>query len=296
MDFKQIEAFINVAKYKSFSKAANAIFLSQPAVSSNISILEKELHIQLFDRTSKEVLLTPAGESFLKYAIDMINTRDKAIDSLSNFNGCIVGTLKLAASTTPCNTIVPVLIRKFSDKYPNIAFNIMEQSSGEIIENISKFNFEIGIIGSYLNDDKISCYKMMEDEIVIISSKKLDIPKEISIDSLNKYKLILREKQSATRKTFENTLIENNVSLDNLNIVCEVNNLDSIIKFVDSGIGISMVSSSIFNSTNLNTNDIRISRIKNIPIKRNIYFAVSAKRTLTPIAKAFFDMSKAYFI
>ena len=64
MDFKQLEAFITVAKLKSFSKAANAIYLSQPTISSNISSLEKELKIQLFDRTSKEVNLTPAGESF----------------------------------------------------------------------------------------------------------------------------------------------------------------------------------------------------------------------------------------
>lgn len=296
MDFKQVEAFINVAKYKSFSKAANAIFLSQPAVSSNISILEKELHIQLFDRTSKEVLLTPAGESFLKYAIDMINTRNNAIEYLSNFDGCISGTLKLAASTTPCNTIVPALVKKFSDVYPNVCFNIMEQSSGEIIENISKFNFEIGIIGSYLNDDKIKCYKMMEDEIVIISNKKLGIPEEISPYSLNKYKLILREKQSATRKTFETALIENNIPLDNLNMICEVNNLDSIIKFVNSGIGISMMSLSVINNNYSNNTDIKISKIKDIPLRRNIYFAMSARRTLTPIAKAFFDICKTYFI
>lgn len=111
MDFKQIETFIGVAKYKSFSKAANAVFLSQPAVSSNISGLEKELHIQLFDRTSKEVLLTPAGEAFLKYAIDIVNTRNQAVESLSGFNHIVSGVLNLAASTTPCNTVVPMLIK-----------------------------------------------------------------------------------------------------------------------------------------------------------------------------------------
>lgn len=91
MDFKQIEAFISVAKYKSFSKAANSVFLSQPAISSHISTLEKELSVQLFDRTSKEVLLTPAGNSFLKYALEILNARDKAVCCLSNFNNTVCG-------------------------------------------------------------------------------------------------------------------------------------------------------------------------------------------------------------
>lgn len=293
MDFKQIETFISVAKYKSFSKAANAVFLSQPAVSSNVSSLEKELHIQLFDRTSKEVLLTPAGEAFLKYAIDIINTRNNAVEYLTNFNYVVSGTLSLAASTTPCNTIVPVLIKKFRKLYPDVCFNIMEQSSGEIADNITKFNYEIGIIGSFVNDEKINCFKMLDDELVIASNKELNLPDEIPLDSLCKYKFILREKQSATRKTFENLLKSNHFDMRNLDICIEANNLDSIIQLIKNGLGISVLSAEVLKSCS-KAYDMKISRIKEFEIKRGLYVITSSKRTLTPTAKAFFDICKKY--
>ncbi len=143
MDFKQLEAFISVAKLRSFSKAANAIYLSQPTISSHISSLEKELRLQLFDRTSKEVNLTPAGESFLQYANDIINTRNHAITELSNFNNNISGKLNISASTTPCNAILPSLINKFNELYSNVKFNVKEQGSVGIIKDILDLNCEI---------------------------------------------------------------------------------------------------------------------------------------------------------
>jgi len=291
MDFKQIEAFINVAKYKSFSKAANSSFLSQPAISSHIASLEKDLKIQLFDRTSKEVVLTPAGESFLKYAIDILNTRDRAIKDLSSFNDNVEGLLYLAASTTPCNTIVPQLLTEFHTAYPNVHFNVTELNSGQIIENIIRFDTEIGIVGKMVNDEKIEYYKLTEDELVVISHPSLNFPEEVTFKSLLKNSFILREKNSATRKTFEQTLKINNIETSNLNVSYEVNSLDTLIQFVKAGLGVSVVSSNVCKDY-VNCGLIKKSYIKNVPIIRNIYLAVSAKRTLTPTAKAFFNLCK----
>lgn len=294
MDFKQIEAFINVAKFKSFSKAANSSFLSQPAISSHISSLEKELSIQLFDRTSKEVLLTPAGESFLKYAIDILNTRDKAISHLANFNGNISGKLKLAASTTPCNTILPALLRQFHSLYPEVSFDIVENSSGEIIENIIKFDYELGMVGEPINDEKVKSYELIQDDLVVISSPELDVPDTISVDSLLKYTFIMREEGSATRRTFEDALQKHGLDISAVDVCFEVNNLDAIFQCVKEGLGISVVSKQIsknYSSIGL----IKESYIQDLSLKRSIYLVVSSKRTLTPTAKAFFKMCKDQF-
>lgn len=294
MDFKQIEAFINVAKFKSFSKAANSSFLSQPAISSHISSLEKELSIQLFDRTSKEVLLTPAGESFLKYAIDILNTRDKAISHLANFNGNISGKLKLAASTTPCNTILPALLRQFHLLYPEVSFDIVENSSGEIIENIIKFDYELGMVGEPINDEKVKSYELIQDDLVVISSPELDVPDTISVDSLLKYTFIMREEGSATRRTFEDALQKHGLDISAVDVCFEVNNLDAIFQCVKEGLGISVVSKQIsknYSSIGL----IKESYIQDLSLKRSIYLVVSSKRTLTPTAKAFFKMCKDQF-
>lgn len=291
MDFKQIEAFISVAKLKSFSKAANSIYLSQPTISSHISSLEKELNLQLFDRTSKEVALTPAGQCFLEYALNIINTKNNAINVLSTFNKNIEGILNLSASTTPCNTIVPHIVQKFSSMYPKTKFNIKEESSGEVISNILNSTCEIGIIGKYIKNDKIECLPLINDELVIISHKSLELPSHIPIDDLANYRFVMRGKDSATRTTFEDKLHECGINPLNLNILCEVNSLDTIIQFVKTGLGISIISKNACKDY-ISSNHINMTYIKDHHIIRNIYITYHKKHTLSPIGKAFLNLCK----
>lgn len=294
MDFKQIEAFISVAKFKSFSKAATTIFLSQPTISSHIASLERELNVQLFDRTSKEVYLTPAGESFLGYAINIINTRNNAISNISDFNTKISGKLNLSASTTPCNSLVPDLIKNFSELYPDVRFNITEKSSGDIIKAILDLDCEIGIVGTTINNSKIKSYKLIEDNLVLASSTDLNIPDEITLADLLKYKFIIREKNSATRSTLDESLEEKGINPNLLNVFCEVNNLDNLLQFVKQGTGVSIISEKI-GFDYIDKSKIKISKIKDLVLKRNLYLIINSNRTLTPIANAFFNMCTDMF-
>ena len=294
MDFKQLEAFLSVAKLRSFSKAANAIYLSQPTISSHISSLEKELKIQLFDRTSKEVNLTPAGESFLQYANDIINTRNHAVTELSSFNTNVSGRLNISASTTPCNSILPNLISKFSELYSNVRFNVKEQGSVGIIKDILDLNCEIGLVGTSIDNPKIDCYKIMEDELVIVSSSILNLPDRLNPEDLLKYNFIIREKDSATRQTLETSLGNSNIDINKLKVLCEVNNVDAQLKFVKLGMGISIMSKTLCEEYFKN-GSLKASIINDISLKRNIYLIISSKRTLTPIATAFFNMCNQLF-
>ncbi|WP_032123370.1 selenium metabolism-associated LysR family transcriptional regulator [Clostridium amazonitimonense] len=287
MDFKQIEAFISVARLKSFSKAANSIYLSQPTISSHISSLEKELSVQLFDRNSKEVNLTPAGRCFLDYALDIINIRNNAITNLCDFNNTICGTLNISASTTPCNTIVPGLINMFSQKYPEITFNINEKSSGEIIEDIIDLECEIGLVGNVGKNDKIKNYCLVEDDLVLISNPSMNIPEEINLEDLSNYKFIMREKNSATRKTFEEGIAAKDFPLNKVNVICEVNNLDTLIQFVKTGTGVAIVSKDV-GLDYVQAGKLKMTKIKGLDLKRYIYLVINSKRTLTPTARAFF--------
>lgn len=294
MDFKQLEAFITVSKLKSFSKAANAIYLSQPTISSHISSLERELKIQLFDRTSKEVNLTPAGRSFLQYANDIINTKNNAITDLSNFNNNISGGLNISASTTPCNSLIPSLVTNFNNLYSNVKYNIKEQGSVAILKDIIDLKCEIGFVGTIIDNSKINNYKIMEDELVIISNSKLNLPEVITLDDLIKYPFIIREKESATRHTLESQLHLHNVDPKRLNVVCEVDSVHAQLKFINLGLGISIISKNLCDNNLLNEN-MRISRIEGLDLKRDIFLIVSSKRTLTPIANAFFNMCQELY-
>ena len=291
MDFKQIEAFITVAKYKSFSKAADAIFLSQPTISAQISALERELQVLLFNRNSKEVTLTSYGGAFLEYALDLINTKNAAISHMSSFTNNISGKFTLAASSTPCNSIVPVLVENFSSKYPQVTFNIMEMTSGDILENILKFDCEIGLVGSNVTDNRINSYRLTEDDLVLISKPLLNIPEVASIEALLKYKFIFRERHSATRKSFEKALIEAELDVEKLNVCCEVNSLDALLQLVKRGVGVSIVSKRVCEDY-ISSGSIKESIIQGLDLKRYIYLITSSRRTLTPTARAFFDICK----
>ncbi|MGG7164735.1 selenium metabolism-associated LysR family transcriptional regulator [Clostridium ihumii] len=294
MDFKQLEAFVTVAKLRSFSKAANAIYLSQPTISSNISSLEKELKIQLFDRTSKEVNLTPAGESFIEYATDIINTRNNAITNMSNFNNNISGKLNISASTTPCNSILPGLIKRFNDTYSNVKFNIKEQGSVAIIKDILDLNCEIGIVGTMIHNNRINNYKIVDDELVIVSKREMNLPEVLNVEDLLNYKFIIREKESATRKTLESALAEAGVDNGKLKTVCEVNSLDAQMRLLKMGLGVSILSKCLCEDL-VEKEDMRISKVDGLSLKRSIYLAMSSRRTLTPIANAFLNMCKEIY-
>lgn len=291
MDFKQLEAFITVAKLKSFSKAANAIYLSQPTISSNISSLEKELKIQLFDRTSKEVNLTPAGESFLEYATDIINTRNNAIANMSSFNNNISGKLNISASTTPCNAILPKLIKSFNNDYNNVKFNIKEQGSVGIIKDILELRCEIGLVGAIIENSRIRSYKIMDDELVLVSHKSLGLPSVVKEEDLMNYKFIIREKESATRKTLESALTKAEIDYSKLKVVSQVNSLDAQFRLLKLGIGISVLSKCLCEDL-IKLDEIQLSKIEGIDLHRSIYLVISSRRTLTPVANAFFDMCK----
>ena len=122
MEFKQIEAFVNVIKYKSFSKAADASFLTQPTISTHISSLEKELGVTLIDRMGKESRPTKAGRAFYKYAISLINTREKALVEIGRGGTELSGILDLRASSIPGEYIVPELMTGFRQLLPQVRF------------------------------------------------------------------------------------------------------------------------------------------------------------------------------
>ncbi len=294
MDFKQIEAFITVAKYKSFSKAADTLFLSQPTISAQVSALERELNVQLFDRTSKEVTLTSYGEAFLEYALTLINTRNAAVSHMSSFADNILGRFTLAASSTPCNSIVPMLVENFSLKYPQVTFNIMEMPSGDIVENILKFDCEIGLIGSSVRDERIHSYRLTKDELVVISKPSLNMPNDISVDALLKHKFIFREKHSATRKSFEKALIDAELDVEKINVCCEVNSLDTLLQLVKRGLGVSIVSKGVCEDY-LSSGSLKASNIVGLDLKRYIYLITSSRRSLTPTARAFFNICNQYY-
>lgn len=292
MDFKQIEAFVNVAKYKSFSKAAEAIFLSQPTVSAHIASLEQELGVVLFDRSSKEIRLTQAGAVFLDYAVSLINVRNTATLKLSELGSKIQGNLTIASSTTPCRFLLPQLLKSFYDKYPNVNYDIKEESTRDVIEMILLGNADVGIVGEVIKDPKLTYSKVYEDKLILISSIP-SLPETLTIDTLLQQRFILREKGSATRSVFENELIKLGYGIDKLKVFAEVSSLEAVLQFVKCGAGISVVSE-IACIDYIQSGLLLKHKIKDINITRGIYIVYHNRRPLSPVAKAFLEHTQNY--
>lgn len=287
MDFKQIEAFVNVAKYKSFSKAADAIYLSQPTVSAHIMALEEELNVTLFERGGREVKLTHAGSVFLEYAINLINIRNSAIAGLTDYSTTIKGTLSISSSTTPCRYVLPSLIRSFYSKYSNLKFDIKEENTKNVVKMILSGVSDIGIVGEVIEDSKLTYTKIADDNLVLISNNK-DLPSKINVDSIYDMVFIMREKGSATRNAFEKALINTGYSLSKLNIFAEVSSLEAVLQFVKFGLGVSITSRIACNDY-IESGIIKEHEIEGLNLTRGIYAVVHNSRVLPPAANIFYN-------
>lgn len=297
MDFKQIDAFVNVAKYKSFSKAAEAIYLSQPTVSAHIASLEEELNKQLFDRHGKDVRLTPAGILFLEYAINMINMRNNAILNLSELDKKIVGNLTIATSTVPLRTILPKLLTTYHSIYQEITFDIKETSTKKVIDMLLSGEVDLGFVGEIIPDEKLSYTKIKKDALVLVSNNEA-LPDILSIDDIMQLPFIIRENGSATRHIIDNFIKSLGYSIDNMKLSAVVNSLETVLQLVKSGFGISIVSETACNdyisAGYIRKHELLLPDSKPI-LTQEFYIITYLKRTMTPLAKSFLSHTLDYF-
>ena len=189
MDFKQIEAFVNVVRYKSFSKAADATFFTQPTISTHIRNLEKELGVKLLDRKSRIVEMTPQGSKFYKYAVEMINARAQAFDALNDTSENIGGILEIQTSSIPSVTFLPDLLSGFRVTHPGIQYYVSVSDTQTVIDNITERIGEIGFIGDKISSPSIECTKVAVDKSVLIAPVNYDIPSTIKLSDAIQYPL-----------------------------------------------------------------------------------------------------------
>ncbi|HHY05153.1 MAG TPA: LysR family transcriptional regulator [Thermoanaerobacterales bacterium] len=289
MDFHQLEAFIKVAEYNSFSRAAEALFLTQPTISSHVISLEKELNIKLFDRRGKDIELTPAGNIFLKKAINVLKARETAIKELRYYLGAVEGEIKVYASTIPAVYILPSFIKEFNKIYPDVFFSIKQVDSGEVINAVLNDEVEVGVVGTSACGKELSYTPFCEDELVLITpysyNRKWCSKDTVEIKDIIKEKFVLREKMSGTRHTFEKAINKQNISINSFNVVAEFGSSEAILQAVKQGLGISIISDKVIGDY-CKMKFIKAFKISNLDLSRRFYLVHKTGRTLSPNTKA----------
>lgn len=292
MDFRQIEAFLYVVRHKSFSKAADAIYLTQPTVSSHISSLENEIGVKLVDRSGKEIVPTEAGKIFYEYANSLINIRDNAVFTLSEFSHKVEGKVEIVASTVPAEYLLPKLMLGFRNVYNNISFAVQQLDSNQVIDEILERNYELGIVGTKVENSKLEYRCLTEDKLVLAvpNNKKFASIKSdaIPFELLQNECFIYRESGSGTRQEFEKIFIKNGINPGTIKIAAQFNSISSIKQAVSNGLGVSIMSM-ISIEDYVKFGQLKAFDIEGFDLKRAFYSVTHKKRPLSPVNNVFLN-------
>lgn len=246
MNLKQLEAFVHVAEGRSFSKAAKELFLTQPTVSAHIAGLEKELNARLFVRNTKEVKLSEEGKLLYDSAKQIVALQKKIektfLENEKREEHCIT----IAASTIPAQYLLPEILVKFNEKYPNEQFKVIETDSAKVVEEVLNHSVDIGFTGTVLDKKHCKYIPFYQDELVIITpnNEKFRTLQKTANDTgwILKEPLIMREEGSGTRKEAEKQLRKSGIDIGKLNVVASMENQEAIKKAVGNGMGVSIIS------------------------------------------------------
>lgn len=243
MELKQLESFVAVVVYKSFTEAAKQLYISQPTISTHIQALEKELETKLIVRTTKSIELTKRGAELYECAVKMLDLRDGLLEKWRSWDEKII---RLGVSTIPSAYILPEFLPKFCKEYPEVFFQSIQSDSKGIIEGVLDGRMDVGLVGMEWEEEVLACIPFYEDELVVITPVTehfLALRKnEVPLEELFKEPMILREKGSGTKKAADQFLEKQGISKDSLKVAAYMNDPEAIKNSVEAGLGISIVS------------------------------------------------------
>lgn len=289
IDFRHLETFCRVVSLKSFSKAAEDLFLTQPTVSGHILAIEKSLAIRLFDRTGREVRLTKAGEIFYGFASKILNSRKELINALSEFSQAIRGELSLGASTIPGEYLLPKLMGDFKKEHPHLAISLRIADTREIVQYVLEGIVEFGLTGAKVNHPALHYEKYTEDEIIVVSplNHPLSRKKRAEMEDLLREPWIIREQGSGTQMAVEKVLRDKGKSLKQFRVAIEMGSTSSLKEGVKAGLGLAFISKRAADEE-LNRRLLTRIYVEGMDsIFRPIYIVSYRRRTLSPIGMAF---------
>lgn len=289
MEFKQVECFIAVARKKSFSKAADMLFMSQPAVTSNIQKLEKELGITLIDRKSRNIILTEAGKIYYRYAVEITNICDQAQYSLSEYKESIEGMLEICASTIPEQCLLPYIVKAFKEAYPLVLFSIRHKDSKEVVEEILSGRINFGFIGAKYSSKNLEYIDFYDDRLVLITSpEKIFTTEFVSIQSLMGEDIVMREEGSGTRLLIESALKKKKLDMSIFRSQTINDSLEAIKKLVELNVGISFVSD-VAVRNEVASGQLKKYEINDLDLNRHFSLVYCNNRCLSTIEEKFKD-------
>lgn len=290
MEIRKLEVFCKVVELKSFTRAAEAVLLSQPTVSEHIRNLEQELNQKLVDRLGREVEPTSVGRVLYDYARKILLTHREAVEAVEKYSGRLIGKILIGCGTIPGTYILPELISRFQKIHPAIKMTLRINSSRIIAEQVMTGELGLGVVGAKWNESGLRWTKVFVDELVLAVHP--DHPwahkKNISLENIVTEPFIMREPDSGTRRVIAQFLKANGFRETDLQEVVEIGSTAAIKEAVKLGIGVSILSRrSIMD--NIKFGIMAAVSLKGIELQRPFYLVHRKNKALPPVAATFRD-------
>ena len=290
MDLRRLEIFAKVAELGSFSRAAEALFLTQPTVSEHVRALEDELGLPLLDRLGRGTTPTRAGQLLLGYAKRMLALGREARQAMDQFQGRMLGELVIGGSTIPGEYVLPAVMGRFKRKYPDISVCLLIGSSQHVSDWVEEGRVELGVVGARAAARSLQSRSLMSDELVIVVAG--DHPwagrASVTLEDLRGEPMIVRERGSGSRKAFEDALARVDLDLGGFRVVGEMGSTQAVKQGVGAGVGVSLISRRAVED------ECRAQRLawlylQGLEVSRDFYLVTHRERSRAPLAQAFLE-------
>jgi DNA-binding transcriptional LysR family regulator len=288
---QQLRILKAIATEKNFTRAAEVVYLSQPSLSKQIKILEKNLDITLINREKNKISLTENGEVFLKYSERILSLCEESCRALIDLRNGDRGSLTVGASQTIGIYLMPRILALFAQNYPQINLKVQINSTSIIVKNLLKREIDIALVGGEIANKlkkNLIIEDFVKDEINLIISTAHPFAKKNKINKEDLYYLnfITLNPNSTIQKLIENTLIQNKIETKQLKTIIQLNSIEGIKTAVSLGLGAAFVSSSTIEKE-LELRAIKILKIENIQINRTLSIISNSKYHKSKATKFF---------
>lgn len=296
MDLHRLEIFAKVAELGSFSRAAEALFVTQPTVSEHIRALEDELGVQLLDRLGRGATPTRAGRMFLGYALRLLALAREARQAVDRFQGRMSGELCVGGSTIPGEYVLPALVGGFRKKYPDVTVTVLIADSGQVIDWVEEGHVELGVVGARPTARVLDARELGADELVVIvpADHAWAGAEDVAVDALRDEPLIVRERGSGSRDALERALAGLDLDLGAFRLAGEMGSTQAIKQAVRAGVGVSVVSR-LAVEDECRAGLVHALRLRDLRVARTFHLVTHRDRSRSPLAAAFLEYLESEF-
>ena len=294
MDTRQLAAFCAVVERRSFSRAAEQMGVTQPAVSLQIRSLEKRLGRQLLDRSGRRVEPTEAGQRLYRSAQRLLAQEEQLLAELGEeAEGELAGRLEIGASTGPGGTVLPRVLGEFQRRHPGVSVALSVSDTQHVIEQVARRELELGVVGAQRRHRGVVFEPFFRDEVVLAVPKGHRFGgKTVSLDELREEPVVLMQEGAGVRQVIEDELRSAGVRLRDLDVRLELGLQESARSAVIAGYGVTFISRAAIED-DVDAGALAVARVEGLDPSREISLVRSTGRAETRVAQEFVDFARA---